>query len=138
MFSLSPCTHTVISAPDNSGSLELSSVLKESFRQPKNAVQYLLPTAREGYVFTGVCLSAIGLVATPSLLILVTARSVRILLEGFLGNISNFKKVKLHDNVLLWLCHTPRLLEGYDLKRTRCNAKQIGSCEGKPKQVNEK
>ena len=92
MFSLSPCTHTVISAPDNSESLELSSVLKESFRQPKNAVQNLLPTAREGNVFTGVCLSTIGLVATRSLLILVTARSVRILLECFLGNISNFKK----------------------------------------------
>ena len=41
----------------------------------------LLPTAREGYVFTGVCLSTIGIVATRSLLDLVTARSVRILLE---------------------------------------------------------
>ena len=60
MFSLSPCTHTVISAPDNSESLELSSVLKESFGQPKNAVQYLLPTAREGNVFTGVCPSQLA------------------------------------------------------------------------------
>ena len=41
----------------------------------------MLPTAREGNVFTGVYLSAIGLMATRSLLILVTTRSVRILLE---------------------------------------------------------
>ena len=40
-----------------------------------------LPTAREGNVFTDVCLSTIGLVATHSLFDLVTARSVRILLE---------------------------------------------------------
>ena len=41
---------------------------------------YLLPTARGGNVFTGVCLSAIGLMDTG----LLTARSVRILLECFL------------------------------------------------------
>ena len=41
----------------------------------------LLPTAREGNVITGVYLSTIGLVATLSLLDLVTARSVGILLE---------------------------------------------------------
>ena len=40
-----------------------------------------LPTAREGNVFTGVCLYTIGLVATRSLLDLVIARLVRILLE---------------------------------------------------------
>ena len=39
-----------------------------------------LPTAREGNVFTGVCLSTIGLTASG----LLTARSVRILLECFL------------------------------------------------------
>ena len=43
-----------------------------------------LPTAREGNVFTGVCLSTIGLMDTGSVLGLVTARSVRILLECFL------------------------------------------------------
>ena len=43
-----------------------------------------LPTAREGNVFTGVGLSTIGLIDTGSLLGLVTARSVRILLECFL------------------------------------------------------
>ena len=43
----------------------------------------LLPTEREGNVFTGVCLSTIGLIDTRSLLGL-TARSVRILLECFL------------------------------------------------------
>ena len=44
----------------------------------------LLPTAREGNVSTGVCLSIIGLMDTGSLLSLVTAWSVRILLECFL------------------------------------------------------
>ena len=44
----------------------------------------LLPTAREGNVFTGVCLSTIGLMATRSLLGPVTVRSVRILLKCFL------------------------------------------------------
>ena len=43
-----------------------------------------LPTTREGNVFTGVCLSTISLMATSSLLGLVTAQSVRILLECFL------------------------------------------------------
>ena len=43
-----------------------------------------LPTTREGNVFTDVCLSTIGLIDTGSLLGLVTARSVRILLECFL------------------------------------------------------
>ena len=47
-------------------------------------VTLLLPTAREGNVFTGVCLSTIGHMATRSLAILVTARSVRILLVCFL------------------------------------------------------
>ena len=37
-----------------------------------------------GNVFTGVCLSTVGLMATRTLLGLVTARSVRILLECFL------------------------------------------------------
>ena len=46
--------------------------------------RHLLPTAREGNVFTGVCLSTIGLMDTGSLLGLVMARSVRILLECFL------------------------------------------------------
>ena len=44
----------------------------------------LLPTARGGNVFTGVCLSTIGLMTTRSLPVLVAARSVRILLECFL------------------------------------------------------
>ena len=39
----------------------------------------------EGIVFTGVCLSTIGLPTTDSLLGLLTARSVRILLECFLA-----------------------------------------------------
>ena len=43
-----------------------------------------LPTAREGNVFTGICLSTIGLFDTGSLLGLVTGRSVRILPECFL------------------------------------------------------
>ena len=43
-----------------------------------------LPIAREGNVFTGVCLSTIGLMDTGSLLDLVMPRSVRILLECFL------------------------------------------------------
>ena len=42
-----------------------------------------LPTAREGNVFTGVCLSTIGLMDTGSLLGLVTVRPLRILLECF-------------------------------------------------------
>ena len=42
----------------------------------------LLPTAREGNVFTGACLSTIGLMDTGSLL--VTAQSVRFPLECFL------------------------------------------------------
>ena len=42
------------------------------------------PTARQGYIFTGVYLSTIGLMDTGSLLGLVTVRSVRILLECFL------------------------------------------------------
>ena len=44
----------------------------------------LLPTAREGNVFTGVCLCTISLMATQSLLGLVTVRSVQFLLECFL------------------------------------------------------
>ena len=64
----------------------------------KRITKQYLPTAREGNVFTGVCLSATGciagvnfvtyvcyLTATGSLLGLLTARSVRILLECFLG-----------------------------------------------------
>ena len=43
-----------------------------------------LPTAREGNVFTVVCLSTIGPMATGSWFGLVAARSVRILLECFL------------------------------------------------------
>ena len=43
-----------------------------------------LPTAREGNVFTGVCLSTIRLMDTGLLLDLVTARSVRIRLKCFL------------------------------------------------------
>ena len=38
----------------------------------------------KGNVFTGVCLSTIGLMVIRSLLVLVTARSIRILLECFL------------------------------------------------------
>ena len=38
----------------------------------------------EGNVFTGVCLCTIGLMATGSLLILITTQSVHILLECFL------------------------------------------------------
>ena len=45
---------------------------------------WLLPTAREGNVFTGACLSTIGLMDTGSLLGLVMVRLVRILLECFL------------------------------------------------------
>ena len=47
-------------------------------------ILFLLPIAREGNVFTGICLSTIGLMDTGSLLGLVKARSVRILLECFL------------------------------------------------------
>ena len=53
-------------------------------------VQFLsLPTAREGNVFTGVCLSTVSLMTTWPLLILVTARSVHILLECFLVTVRN-------------------------------------------------
>ena len=40
----------------------------------------IFPKARKRNVLTGICLSTIGLMATRSLLVLVTARSVRILL----------------------------------------------------------
>ena len=59
--------------------------LKRDKNKSNNLHEYLL-TAREGNVFTGVCLSTIGLVATRSLLSLVMARSVRILLECCLVN----------------------------------------------------
>ena len=45
---------------------------------------FLTSSQGEGNVFTGVSLSTIGLVATRSLLGLVTAQSIRILLECFL------------------------------------------------------
>ena len=45
---------------------------------------FLLPTVRESNIFTGICLSKIGLMPTDSLLGLVTVQSVRILLECFL------------------------------------------------------
>ena len=47
-------------------------------------IRLFLPIAREGNVFTGVCLSTIGLMPTGSLHGLVMARSVRIVLEFFL------------------------------------------------------
>ena len=50
----------------------------------------LLPIAREGNVFTSVCLSTIGLMDTGSLLGLVTARAVCILLECFLVSLDGF------------------------------------------------
>ena len=48
------------------------------------SIEPCLPTAREGNVFTGVWLSTIDLIASWSLLILITARSARIPLECFL------------------------------------------------------
>ena len=60
----------------------------------------LLPTAREGKVFTAVCLSTISLMDTGSLLGLVTVRSVRILLECFLVY-DHFCR-KLHENERIW------------------------------------
>ena len=56
----------------------------ETFLKISTTNQLFLPTAREGNVFTGVCLSTIGLMDTGSLPSLVTARSERILLEYFL------------------------------------------------------
>ena len=57
----------------------------------------LLPTAREGKVFTGVCLPTIDLMDTGSLLRLVTARLVCILLECFLvvNNISTLSLLRV-------------------------------------------
>ena len=49
-----------------------------------NCANLFLPTAREGNIFTGVCLSTVGLMDTGSLLGLFTARLVCILLECFL------------------------------------------------------
>ena len=57
-----------------------------------------LPTARECNVFTGVCLSTIGLTDIGSLLGLVTARLVRILLECFL--VSTILMMKTSENGL--------------------------------------
>ena len=59
---------------------------------------FLLPIAREGNVFTGVCLSTVGLMDIGSLLGLVMARSVHILPECFLVSFScsfrgNFAKI---------------------------------------------
>ena len=68
------------------GSMECQSKMWES----KSIILAISPeklhitTAREGNVFTGVCLSTIDLTATGSLLGLLMARSVRILLECFL------------------------------------------------------
>ena len=61
----------------------------------------LLPTAREGNVFTGVCLSTIGLMANSSLLGLVTTQSVRIL-TGMLScsHKSSLKRPVPFGNVL--------------------------------------
>ena len=56
--------------------------------KPGSAEIYL-PTAREGNVFTRTCLSTIGVIDTGSLLGLVTAKSARILLEGFLVTARN-------------------------------------------------
>ena len=57
-------------------------------RKIDESVTRFLPIGREGNVFTGVCLSTIGLMDTGSLLGLVAARSVRILLECFLVGIN--------------------------------------------------
>ena len=46
--------------------------------------KYFYRPQEEGSVFTGVCLSTLGLMTTRSLLSLVMGRSVRILLECFL------------------------------------------------------
>ena len=54
----------------------------------------LLPTMKEGNVFTGVCLSTIGPMATRSLLILVMARSVRVLLECILVSNGFWRQIK--------------------------------------------
>ena len=48
---------------------------EQLFRDGHTQSLLLLPTAREGNVFTGVCLSTIGLMDTSSLLGLVTVRS---------------------------------------------------------------
>ena len=65
-------------------------------------VTLFLPTAREGNVFTGVCLSTISIMVTDLLLGLVTARSVRILLGCFLvvhGGLSNWKNQSIAFSV---------------------------------------
>ena len=49
------------------------------YRSPLPPDLFLLPIAREGNVFTGVCLSTVGLMDIGSLLGLVMARSVHIL-----------------------------------------------------------
>ena len=80
----------------------------ENLRIQKDFVQVLAPGGsgqvscfhyrpqREGNVFTGVCLFTIRLVATGSLLVLVVARSVRILLECCLVCICKLSKVFDH------------------------------------------
>ena len=56
------------------------------YRSPPDL--FLLPIAREGNVFTGVCLSKVGLMDIGSLLGLVMARSVHIIPECFLVSFS--------------------------------------------------
>ena len=68
--------------------IQCSELIRQKTIKKINVVRKLLslPTEREGNVFTGVCLSTIGLMDTGSLLGLVMAWSVRILLECFLVN----------------------------------------------------
>ena len=62
--------------------------------------EVFLPTAKEGNIFTGVCLSTIGLMDIGSLLGLVTAQSVLTLLECFLVNFEVFcHLVYLHSQL---------------------------------------
>ena len=65
-------------------------------RGEKNSHQFVssIPTSREGHVFTGVCLSTIGLMNTASVLCLIMARSLCILLECFLIH-SDFTQLNL-------------------------------------------
>ena len=73
-----------------------------NIHSPTSVVPFLhfLPTAREGmFLKVSVILSVIGLMATRSLLTLVTERSVRILLECFLVSIYVYVDVSQNTHI---------------------------------------
>ena len=76
-----------------------------------------LTTAREGNVFTGVCLSTISLMPTGSLLGLVMVRSVRIVLECFLVWYFISESGSVENNLVLVFVHK-RGIQNYVFKNT--------------------